>query len=169
MSEEFESLMNLAPLSRSESLDRRSSKNNSVSPSRQSIGGLSVASQSTELCESLKKPCGSPLRSLCESRTSQAPPLGLKKRETPFSALVTSSPSSWDPRDTSLSEADTSNLERSFSKQLTNLRLHWKGTKINFPSVFQRVEQVDGCPEVVQDFSGKVLYPNQVFLCGGRV
>ena len=54
-------------------------------------------------------------------------------------------------------------LDRFFLKQMTNVKFHWRGTKVNCPSVFSKVVLAGDGAEFVQDFSGKLLYPNQIF------
>ena len=54
-------------------------------------------------------------------------------------------------------------FERALSKKIRKMDYHWRGTSINCPVIFERVELVDGEMEYFQYFSGKVQQPNLCF------
>ena len=57
----------------------------------------------------------------------------------------------------------TPNMAKSFTAQLSTIRNHWRGTKVNLPAVFTKLVEIEGDVNIVQDLSSKLLYPNQVF------
>ena len=54
-------------------------------------------------------------------------------------------------------------LDRPFNRQVSSIKYHWRGTRVNCPGVFNKLVPLDDELEFVQDFSGKKVHPNHIF------
>ena len=67
------------------------------------------------------------------------------------------------PRSPSPSNSKLFSVEKPFAVQLTCIRDHWRGTRVNIPAVFNKLVLEEKDPEVVEDLSFKLVYPHKKF------